>query len=257
MVYAPYGRTGIYMLQEYCRRLGISPSAPEIGELAQSLNALPSDHPIVPLLQKSPDFATEAGLADALLHPNDRAYSVPQLIDFIDRAELRFGRWLRQAPYLAWCGAIASTPHGAKVAALAGSEQYALMELFRGSLVRHSAILYRSDSAIRDIDFKGDGWLDYVPIRLPETIVVHDRLPPGASAVLINRSHTYTDLYLPIDAAQERILEAIDGKRRIADMGRATIDKNVARDFFEKLWRWDQVVFDTTKARASRRDSAP
>ena len=26
MVYAPYGRTGIYMLQDYCRRLGIGTS---------------------------------------------------------------------------------------------------------------------------------------------------------------------------------------------------------------------------------------
>ena len=24
MVYAPYGRTGIYMLQEFCRRIGVS-----------------------------------------------------------------------------------------------------------------------------------------------------------------------------------------------------------------------------------------
>jgi len=255
MVYAPYGRAGIYMLQEYCRRLGIGSSAVEIRDLVESLKALPPDHPIVPLLRNSPDFATEAGIADALLHPNDRAYSVPQFLDFVDRAGLRFGRWLRQAPYLARCGSVASTPHGANIAALAGTEQYALMELFRGSMVRHSAIVYRSDSVVRDIDFTGDAWLDYVPIRLPETIVVHDRLPPGASAVLINRGHSYTDLYLPIDAVRERMFEAIDGNRRIADMGRATIDKTLARDFFEALWRWDQVVFDTTKRRDSSTES--
>src|SRR5579862_1266138 len=255
MVYAPYGRAGIYMLQEYCRRLGIGSSAVEIRDLVESLKALPPDHPIVPLLRNSPDFATEAGIADALLHPNDRAYSVPQFLDFVDRAGLRFGRWLRQAPYLARCGSVASTPHGANIAALAGTEQYELMELFRGSMVRHSAIVYRSDSVVRDIDFTGDAWLDYVPIRLPETIVVHDRLPPGASAVLINRGHSYTDLYLPIDAVRERMFEAIDGNRRIADMGRATIDKTLARDFFEALWRWDQVVFDTTKRRDSSTES--
>ena len=26
MVYAPYGRAGVYMLQDYCRRLGIGTS---------------------------------------------------------------------------------------------------------------------------------------------------------------------------------------------------------------------------------------
>jgi len=257
MVYAPYGRAGIYMLQEYCRRLGIGSSAAEIRQLAQSLKALPPDHPIVPLLQNSPDFASEAGLADALLHPNDRAYSVPQFMDLLDRAGLRFGRWLRQAPYLASCGAIASAPHASRLTELPAAEQYAAMELFRGSMVRHSAIVSCAERREAGVDFTGDAWLQYVPIRLPETVAVHERLPTGASAVLINRSHTYTDLYLPIDAARERILEAIDGNRRIADMGRATIDKNMARDFFEQLWCWDQVVFDTNKARARRSDSTP
>ena len=113
MVYAPYGRAGVYMLQDYCRRLGIAWTTAEIRDLAASLKALPSDHPIAQLLRNSPDFANTAGLADALLHPRDRSYSVPQLMAFLDRAGLAFGRWVRQAPYLPWCGALASTPHRA------------------------------------------------------------------------------------------------------------------------------------------------
>ncbi|MGA7354901.1 MAG: hypothetical protein WBW76_05650, partial [Candidatus Cybelea sp.] len=80
---------------------------------------------------------------------------------------------------------------------------------------------------------------------LPDTIAVRERLPAGATAVLINRNHTYTDLYLPIDGAQERLLTAIDGKRTIAEIAGAESDR--ARDFFEQLWRWDQVVFDTSR----------
>ena len=83
MVYAPYGRAGVYLLQDYCRRLGIGTTATEIRDLAASLRALPPDHPLVPLLRNAPDFRDEAGLADALLHPQDRAYSVPQLFDFL------------------------------------------------------------------------------------------------------------------------------------------------------------------------------
>ena len=37
---------------------------------------------------------------------------------FLDRAGLAFGRWVRQAPYLPWCGALASTPHQARLIAL-------------------------------------------------------------------------------------------------------------------------------------------
>jgi SAM-dependent methyltransferase len=246
MVYAPYGRAGVYMLQEYCRRLRIGWTTEAIRDLAASLKALPPDHPIVPLLRSSPDFATTAGLADALLHPNDRAYSVPQLMELLESAGLRFVRWVRQAPYLPWCGALASSPHHAILAALPRNEQHAAIELFRGTMVRHSFVAYRSDTpANGTIDFNGGEWPRYVPIRLPDTIAVRERLPAGTTAVLINRNHTYTDLYLPIDGAQERLLTAIDGKRMIAEIAGAESDR--ARSFFEQLWRWDQVVFDTSR----------
>ena len=125
-------------------------------------------------------------------------------------------------------------------------EQYAAIELFRGTMVRHSVAVYRSDApANGTIDLCAGEWPRYVPIRLPGTIAVGERLPPGATAVLINRNHTYTDLYLPIDGAQERLLTAIDGKRTIAEIAGAESDR--ARSFFEQLWRWDQVVFDTSR----------
>jgi SAM-dependent methyltransferase len=249
MVYAPYGRAGVYLLQDYCRRLRIGNSASEISDLAATLKALPPDHPIAPLLRNSPDFATSAGLADALLHPRDRSYSVPQLMEFLDRAGLEFGRWLRQAPYLPWCGALASAPHHSKLIELTAEGQYAAIELFRGTMLRHSAVAYRKDRLAQNasFDFEGDAWLRYTPVRLPDTIVVRDRLPPGASAVLINRNHTYTDLYLPIDGPQDRLLEKIDGKRTIAEIC-GPGDRSLAREFFRQLWRWDQIVLDTSAA---------
>jgi SAM-dependent methyltransferase len=244
MVYAPYGRAGIYMLQDYCRRLGLGHTEAEIRDLAASLKALPPEHPLTPLLRNSPDFADTAGLADALLHPQDRAYSVPQLLQFLDAAGLTFGRWVRQAPYLPWCGALASAPHHAKLIGLAPEAQYAAIELFRGTMVRHSVVAYRKDRTARPplVDFTGDAWLDYRPIRLPDTLTVRERLPAGAAGVLINRNHTYTDLYLPIDAEQDRRLVAVDGKRTIAEI---CPERAAARDFFQQLWRWDQVVFRT------------
>jgi hypothetical protein len=75
-------------------------------------------------------------------------------------------------------------------------------------------------------------------------------LPPGAAAVLINQSHTYTDLYLPIDKEEKQLLERIDGKRTIADIVRDTGGHERhwerARSFFERLWWYDQVVFDAS-----------
>jgi SAM-dependent methyltransferase len=250
MVYAPYGRAGIYMLQDYCRRLGVGATGPEIRDLAASLKALAPDHPLAPLLRNSPDFADRAGLADALLHPQDRSYSVPQLLDFLGRSSFVLGRWVRQAPYLPWCGAMASTPHHARLVGLPVEAQYTAIELFRGTMVRHSVVAYRHDRPAQaaPVDFDGEAWLGYTPIRLPDTVTVRDRLPAGAAAVLINRNHTYTDLYLPIDARQERLLAAIDGERTIAEICHELDDQSLARTFFQQLWRWDQAVFDTSRA---------
>src|SRR5271154_775107 len=165
MVYAPYGRAGVYMLQDYCRRLGIGGTATELRDLAASLKALPPDHPLASLLRNSPDFADRAGLADALLHPQDRSYSVPELMSFLDRAGLAFGRWVRQAPYLPWCGALASTPHRARLAKMTAEDQYAAIELFRGPMVRHAVVAYRKDRPVQTapVDFDGDAWLGYTP----------------------------------------------------------------------------------------------
>jgi 2-polyprenyl-3-methyl-5-hydroxy-6-metoxy-1,4-benzoquinol methylase len=46
MVYAAYGRAGVYMLQEYCRRLGIGHTDQDLQELAVTLTALPPHHPL-------------------------------------------------------------------------------------------------------------------------------------------------------------------------------------------------------------------
>lgn len=255
LVYAPYGRAGVYMLQDYCRRLGVAPTEAEIRDLAASLKALPADHPIVTLLRNSPDFADKAGLADALLHPQDRAYTVPQLLAFLEGADLRFGRWVRQAPYLPQCGAMGSKPHAARLAGLPVEAQYAAMELFRGTMVRHGVTAYRNaaSAGLAAVDFQGEAWLSYVPVRMPETIEVRDqRLPPGAAAVLINRSHSYTDLYLPIDARQAAMLAAVDGTRTIAEIAGRAQARPAAREFFQQLWRYDQVVFDTSKSAPRR-----
>ena len=248
MIYAPYGRAGVYLLQDYCRRLGVGASPKEIAGLVASLKGLPADHPLVPLLRASPDFRTPAGVADALLNPQDRAYSVPQLFKFLRSAGLSFGRWMRQAPYLAGCGALATSPHRPLFEKLAPEAQYAAVELFRGTMVRHSAVAYRDDvpGGAPTIDFAVDGWLDYIPIRMPETISVGERLPPGAAAVLINQGHTYTDIYLPIDAREARFVAAIDGERTIAEIAAAPEDRAIAQSIFERLWRYDQVVFDTS-----------
>ena len=256
MVYAPYGRSGIYMLQDFCRRLGIQATDGEIRDLIGALSALPPGHPLESLLSHAPDFRHEAALADALLHPQDRAYSVPQLFDFIEKAGLIFGRWVRQAPYSVHCGVIEKIPQACRIAQLSLPEQYAAIELFRGTMVRHSVVVYRNNGGgdLQQVSFAGDAWLGYVPMRMSDTICIQDRLPPGAAAVLINQAHTYTDLFLPISSAEKQLFDAIDGARSISEIvertqssSHPTMNLDLARALFERLWSYDQVVYDASQ----------
>ena len=236
MVYARYGRAGVYLFQDYCRRLGVGTSAGDLADLVATLREIPLGHPLSRLLRESRDLADDDALADALCSPRDRAYSVPELLDLVRGAGLRFGRWERQAPYLPDCGAISETPHAARIAALPPVEQYALMELFRGTITRHTAIVFAHDEPAPDFAEPRA-----VPIRVPTATAVEERLPPGAAAALINRAHTDTDLVLFADPRQYEIFRAIDGERTIAELGAG------AAGFVERLWRHDLVVVDASR----------
>jgi hypothetical protein len=195
-----------------------------------------NNHPAAVHLRDARDVRNTDALADALLNPRERSYSVPELFDFLERNCCTFGRWYRQAPYLPTCGAIASTPHASRITTLPVRQQYAAMELWRGTIATHSAFVRRDDDPRPVVKIRGDA----VPIRLPHTVCVENRLPPGAAGVLLNWSHQHTDLVLPIDARQKKQFDAIDGTRSMAEIGGDAA-------FFETLWRYDQVTWRTTE----------
>ena len=251
MVYAPYGRAGVYMLQDYCRRLGIGATAREIGDLAASLkgaSAGPSHRaPPAQLTrlrgQGRAGRCAAASAGPILLGP--AALGVPQPC----RPGVRALGAPGALPALVWrAGVIASPIQAGRTDGRSAIRRHRTVPrdhgppqrrgLQEGSAragVRPSILMARPGSATRPFG---------CPIRSPCGSGCH----PGAAAVLINRNHTYTDLYLPIDARQERLLAAIDGERTIAEICREPGDRNLARAFFQQLWRWDQVVFNTSQA---------
>jgi hypothetical protein len=66
--------------------------------------------------------------------------------------------------------------------------------------------------------------------------------------VLINRTHTYRDLVMPINATEKRLFDRVDGVRTLGEIA-DDAPPAMARDFFERLWWWDQVVFDRSRPR--------
>ena len=132
------------------------------------------------------------------------------------------------------------------------SDEYGVvtkLEIDRAKKTIHAELDLKGES--QPITFDGDSWRDYVPVRLPWTLCIRDRVTPGFVAVLINRAHTYPDLAFPIDAAQERIYAGIDGNRSVGEILRAAAGAGgdeQTRRFIEQLWEYDQIVFDATSS---------
>ncbi len=92
MVYAPHGRTGVYMLQDALHMLAPPDQAP--AARVDIARRVWKHLPATAWLRQNP-FITDhikggdAGLYDLLLNPRDRAFTIPQLAELIAGAGLR------------------------------------------------------------------------------------------------------------------------------------------------------------------------
>lgn len=242
MVYARYGRFGITMIQDYVRRLGLEATPEDIDSLIAVLRELPLGHPLSHLLRNTPDFTNRDALADALLNPREQTYTVPELFDLLEVGGLRFARWVRQAPYRPQVGIMGDLAHREPMASMDEVGQFAAMELFRGTIVRHSLIAYTAESTLprTPVHWTGDDWRAYVAMVPPTVVVVEDRLPSGMAAAVINRAHIDRDLVCFLDAEELTVFRAIDADTPLTDVAGAT------PRLFERLWMHDLVMIDAT-----------
>ncbi len=109
-------RTGIYMLQDYCRRLGIGTSPAEIKDLAASLRALPPDHPLDAVAAQCPGLSRyRGGAGGRIVAPaGPRLFGAPIVRVRAGAAGMKFARWLRQAAYRPTAAAWCQSPHRAE-----------------------------------------------------------------------------------------------------------------------------------------------
>ncbi len=98
MVYGWYRRFGVYMMQEIFRLLGVEQTKEGVELVRETIAALPALHHVKSFVRSTPDVEFDAGIVDLFLHPQDRAYSVPQVLQFAADNGLLFpglARWPR------------------------------------------------------------------------------------------------------------------------------------------------------------------
>jgi SAM-dependent methyltransferase len=100
MVYAPYGRTGVYPMQRMLATLGGERPLAERVQLARRLwRALPASN----WLRRNPFIGdhtrTDAELVDLLLHARDRSYTVAEFAELLAAGDLRPAAFIEPARY--------------------------------------------------------------------------------------------------------------------------------------------------------------
>lgn len=150
MVYAPYGRTGVYQMQQLLRLIDSqeATAGDRIAQAKSLLNTLPPTN----WLRRNPQVsdhltAGDSGLYDLLLHSQDRAYSVPEIAALIAGSGLRIVTFIEPIRYdpAVFLGDQELAAH---VEQLSWLDKCAFAELLTGNLKTH--ILYAVKAANRN-----------------------------------------------------------------------------------------------------------
>ena len=100
MVYAPYGRSGVYPLQEAFGALldGLGPRE-RLAKARQVFARLPEGNPFRRSLNHVDHQQSDAGFYDLLLHSQDRPFTVGELVETLDAAGLALSGFSEPARY--------------------------------------------------------------------------------------------------------------------------------------------------------------
>jgi SAM-dependent methyltransferase len=138
MVYAPYGRTGVYPLQAGFRRL-LAGDAPEdqVRLARQVLDGLPTTNWFPRNALLGDHKGSDAGLYDLLLHSRDRPYSVGELTAALEQGGLAPVSFLEAARYDPLHYLPRNQEIADRVKRLAPLEKAALAEQLSGNMKTH------------------------------------------------------------------------------------------------------------------------
>src|SRR5262245_59996205 len=245
MVYGKYGRTGVYMVQEMFRLMGLGQSEDDVATVKQTLAALPKGHVSQSYFARAHDIRYDAGIVDTFLHPQDRAYTVAECIALSRNAGLKFMGWWDNIFYYPDGQLTGFRDLYQRVNAMPEESIWGFMELYNGTLGQHNFCVCRPErpDSSYTIGFRGRAFMNYVPVRRGQE-VTKPGAPEGCVTVQHDRFPAYT-----LDPVTSDLFRQIDGARTIrgcferAGLGRGNghTPEATCREAFQYLWRLGQI----------------
>jgi SAM-dependent methyltransferase len=248
MVYGRMARTGVYALQDSFRRMGVPQTADGIKFVRATLQLLPPRHPARWYFDTSPEMNSDAAIVDTFLHTQDTAYSVPDVLDFVEKNGLTFKGWLDSALYNQ---DMVGLGHN-----IPDRDRWSVVENLSGRIGQHRFMVSSPQRDIKSvITFAGNDWLDYFPQRNPELQL--SNFDPNKS---VRGSHEFT--MSPLEAV---LLAESHGRKPIAQIMKHKSLANLelskrtalAKEFYQRMWRLGHVFYSAVPIKRRHNEVAP
>ena len=234
MVYAPHGRTGIYMIQDALRLLAPPEEAPSarLDVARRVMKTLPETAWLRGNRSVSDHLAGgDAGLYDLLLNPRDRAYSVTALHDLLAGAGLEIRCWVEPLRYDP-TPLLPDARLRARIASLPPLDRAALAEALAGNIAAHVVYCTRAaEPPVRAAPFHPGA----VPLGREISGDVRAKGIQANNMLVVTPDALRVPVALPPGSAP--ILRLIDGSRTVGEIGAILATKGTSPESFDRTWR--------------------
>ncbi|MCZ4354380.1 class I SAM-dependent methyltransferase [Roseovarius aestuarii] len=210
MVYAPYGRAGVYPLQAAFGALFEGQKPTDRLKAAQTLVAnLPAGHPFASNPNLGDHKDSDAGFYDLLLHSQDRAFDVAELLNVLQTSGWNLSGFTMPALYD--LSRIAPVPDH-----LSTAQQWAVAEQLRGTIKTHVAYAVPGDALHARASGKDRRQIPHLKGVEPRALA---QVIAQGKAPKLNFAGIDATLDLPKSAAP--VIAAIDGRRDLTQIASA------------------------------------
>ncbi len=231
MVYATYGRSAVYPMQQALRI--VNRDEPNLQKRVDNAKAILNHLPSTSWFPHSPpeiigEVQSDIGIFDLLLHSQDRSYTIPELYEYVEKQNLNLIHLFPE--HLAF-GArqydpifyINDATLEAKVRAMPLREQQALAELLHGKIFKHTfyaAKTPRTPPALGDLDY-----IPYFGTDVSNAQAnIADAIRDADTIVYLEERTTQSHTSFAKSPHHETIVRAIDGVRTLREVFRIVID---------------------------------
>jgi SAM-dependent methyltransferase len=222
MVYAPFGRSGVYPLQEAFGATLTGSPKDRLRRAKAIFERIPDGHPFKTNPHLRDHKASDAGFYDLLLHSQDRAYRIADLLDTLDRA----GLVMTGSPQAYLYDPLPILGDPSLLHGLDACARMALAEALRGTIRTH--VLY----AARDANLRV---AKPAPSAVPHLkgVAGPQLAQAAAKKGVVPITHDGVRIEIPVPGLAARAFGFIDGRRSLQEIAQAARTDWIA---FSPIW---------------------